>query len=149
MTRLRIPDLSVRRLGPDDVEILQSLLKLFRPREHPSLERLEFLLEQRDQLYFAAMLRKQPVGWAAGYVLPRFTHDECFLYEIDVAVPVQRQGVATAMVGAIQDWARKRGIGEIFVVTDVGNESARGLYAGSGAKPAQTESILYTWNLHP
>lgn len=147
MNRLRLPDLSVKRLGPDDVEMLQSLLTLFRPKEHPSLERLEMLLEQQDHLYFVALLRGQPVGWGIGYVLSRFQRDELFLYEVDVAPMVRRQGVATAIVGGIQDWALRRGISEIFVITEIDNESARGLYAGSGAQPDPIDSIVYTWDL--
>lgn len=147
MTRIRLPDLTIKRLGPHDVEILEALLNLFKPKQRPTLERLEHLLGQPDALYFAALLRNQPVGWALAQIISRFTVDECFLYDIAVAPIARRQGIATAMVGSLQQFASQRGISEIYALTEAAKEDARGLFAGSGAHPDPRQKLIYRWDL--
>lgn len=147
MKRMSLPDLSIRQLAPGDEKILKDLMGQFRPKEEADLLVLQSLLSRPDHVYLAALLRQKPVGWAIGYILPRFTRNELYLYEIDVAVPIQRQGVATALIGALQDLARERDISEIFVVTEGENWPAKGLYAGSGGKPSAGPCTMYTWDL--
>lgn len=147
MKRLRLPDISIRRLEPGDEPTLADLLRLFRPKEDVETVVLQSLLARADHVYLAAMLNRKPVAWAIAYIIPRFSHNELFLYEIDVAPPIRRQGVATALIGALQDWARARDIHELFVLTESENWPARGLYAGSGGTPANGSSEMYSWRL--
>lgn len=143
----KIPDLSIRRLLPSDEGILQTLLGLFRTRERPEAGRLRSLLERHDMVIFAAFLRNQPIAWVIAYIIPRFSKDECFLYEIDVVVSLRRHGIATSLINALQDWANSQGIEEIFVLTEQDNGPAKGLYAGCGGKPALSPSLLFSWDL--
>jgi ribosomal protein S18 acetylase RimI-like enzyme len=56
----------------------------------------------------------------------------------------QRQGIATALIHALQSQAAADGRDVIFVATERSNTAAMGLYAATGAA-AEPDSILFTY----
>lgn len=147
MKHLQLTAFQIKRLEPDDAELLLQLLELFQPGLEPHPKRLQSLLERRDHVYLAASLGNRPVGWAVAYVLPRFSREECFLAEIDVKESQRRQGIATALINYLQDWCRQQNITQIFGLADTDKAPAIGLYAGSGGQPAEHHSQRFTWSL--
>lgn len=152
MKEHQLTDFAIRRLKPGDSEMLYTLLGLFlpeHPEQRPDEKRASQLLERRDQVFFVATLKTRPVGWAAANVLPRFNHEICWVYQIDVLPAYQRQGIATALINHLQDWCRKQNIPEVFALANQENSSSIGLFAGSGGHPSNHSKRFYSWILEP
>ena len=54
--------------------------------------------------------------------------DLCYLEDLFTDPAGRGQGVATALVGAVRDWARERGCGSVYWQTHESNTVARRLY---------------------
>lgn len=71
---------------------------------------------------------------------------EMFVYELGVAPPARRQGMATALLQALGDLARARGCYGMWVAVDVDNEAALATYAAAGATDDGTCAIRgWSW----
>jgi ribosomal protein S18 acetylase RimI-like enzyme len=132
----------IRRLGPDDVEIVLAAADLFdEPPRRDATER--FLSEPTSHLFFAFDRHRAPVGFVTGVEL---THPdkgtEMFLYELGVAEAVRRQGVGAALTRALDDLARTRGLYGMFVLTDHDNEAALRTYRSTGTRSESTQVML-------
>jgi aminoglycoside 3-N-acetyltransferase I len=105
-----------------------------------------YTARQPDDAYLAALLARDTfvaiaafaggdvVGGLAGYVLPKFeqARSELYIYDLAVAAPHRRRGVATALIGAMQRLAAERSIWVAFVQADHGDDAAIALYAKLG-----------------
>ena len=69
-----------------------------------------------------------------------------FLYELGVLPSARRQGVATALVGALEALARERGCYGMWVGVDVDNEPARAAYRRAGAPRAASPFGSFVWD---
>jgi len=136
---------SVRALGPADVTLLRSVAAMFGEafdasdtyvRAQPSAGYLEHLLGSDTFIALAAVDRDQVVGGIAAYVLPKFEQErsEIYIYDLAVAQTHRRQGIATAMIAALQRIAALRGADVIFVQADYGDDAAIALYTKLGAR---------------
>ncbi|MCU1395413.1 MAG: GCN5-related protein N-acetyltransferase [Ilumatobacteraceae bacterium] len=67
---------------------------------------------------------------------------EMFLYELAVAEPHRRRGIATALVDALGAVAREHGCYGMWVATEPDNAAALATYAGAGALPTEPAVIL-------
>lgn len=54
--------------------------------------------------------------------------DVCFLQDLFTAPQARAQGAATALIGAVTDWARSHGCGRVYWNTHESNATARRLY---------------------
>ena len=81
------------------------------------------------------------VGGLAAYVLPKFEQErsEVYIYDLAVAEPHRRQGIATALIRELQAVAATRGAWVIYVQADHGDDPAITLYAGLGTR----EEVLH------
>ena len=77
-----------------------------------------------------------PVGGLAAYVLDKFERDrrEIYIYDLAVARPHRRRGIATALIKRLIDIARERHAYVIFVQADRGDEPAIKLYESMGTR---------------
>jgi ribosomal protein S18 acetylase RimI-like enzyme len=103
---------------------------------------------QPDDAYLAALLAtdgfvalaafdgEDVVGALAGYVLPKFEQrrSEFYIYDLAVAEPHRRRGIATALIEELSRLAVARGIDGIFVQADHGDEPAIALYTKLGTR---------------
>lgn len=141
---------TVRTLGPADVPVLERMLAMFgeafgepdtyggaRPR--PAY--LEQLLGSPLFIAVAALKDDEVVGGLAAYVLPKFEQErsEVYIYDLAVAEPHRRQGIATALIRELQAVAAERGAWVIYVQADHGDDPAIALYTGLGTR----EDVLH------
>ena len=136
---------TVHRLGPGDVSTMRELLALFGEAfEEPDT----YLGAQPDDAYLEELLAKdhfialvardgdRVVGGLAAYVLDKFeqARSEVYIYDLAVAAPHRRRGVATVLIEGLKPLARARGAWVIFVQADQGDTPAIRLYESLGSR---------------
>lgn len=146
-----MPDgFSIRQLTQADVELMEPLLDMFgkafgeeqvygmaRPR--PAY--FERLLSSENFIALAALGEQGVIGGIAAYELRKFEQErsEIYIYDLAVAEACRRQGVATALIRALQSTAARRGAYVIFVQADHGDDPAIALYSKLGVR----EEVLH------
>jgi aminoglycoside 3-N-acetyltransferase I len=98
-----------------------------------------YLAELLDKPHFiavAALHDRQVVGGLAAYVLEKFeqARREIYIYDLAVAGPHRRKGVATALIQELKHIAKTRGAYVIYVQADRGDEPAIRLYESLGRR---------------
>lgn len=109
----------------------------------PSDDYLDRLLAGRSFIAIAASVAGEVVGGIAAYELRKFEQErsEIYLYDLAVAAAHRRRGIATALIGKLQEIAAARGAHVIFVQADTGvvDEPAIALYSKLGRR----EEVLH------
>ncbi len=104
-----------------------------------------FLADPHHHLLYAYDADGRVLGMVSGV---ETTHPdkgtEMFLYELSVAEDARRQGVATALVGALAGLARERGCYGMWVGTEPDNEAALATYRGAGGRD-EAPFVAFTW----
>jgi len=142
--------IEVRVLGAGDVARMRALLGMFGTAfedrstyttNQPNDAYLIELLSNRDFIAIAAYCEDRVVGGLAAYVLPKFeqARSEVYLYDLAVDQCFRRQGVATALIRAVQKEGRSRGAYVVFVQADREDEAAVALYTRLGVR----EEVLH------
>jgi aminoglycoside 3-N-acetyltransferase I len=90
---------------------------------------------------FVALDGPEVVGGLTAYELPKFEQErsEIYIYDLAVAVEHRRQGIATALIGAVQREAKRRDAWVVFVQADHGDGPAIALYTKLGMR----EDVLH------
>jgi len=135
--------ITIRNLGPEDAHILD--------RVHPDVfdntpdpSRAWAFLATRINELVVALDAGTVVGFASGTVLMHPDKPTAFfIQEVGVADAYQGQGIATKLMRRIGDLARDRGCEDIWVLTEEGNTTARGLYKKLGGVEADG-LVMYT-----
>jgi len=141
---------TVRQLTPTDLPQLESMLSLFgaafaEPETYngarPSPAYLTRLLARDHFIAVAAFSGTELVGGIAAYVLEKFEQErsEIYIYDLAVAEPHRRQGIAAAMIAELQSIAAERDTWVIFVQADHGDDPAIALYTKLGLR----ENVLH------
>lgn len=141
---------AIQILGAADVATLRLMLGMFGAAfddiaaynaSQPSDRYLERLLASDTFVAVAAMDGPRVIGGLVAYVLPKFeqARSELYIYDLAVAEPHRRRGVATAMIDELKALAVKRGIYVIFVQADIGDAPAIALYGKLGTR----EEVLH------
>jgi ribosomal protein S18 acetylase RimI-like enzyme len=109
----------------------------------PDTER--FLADPHHHLLIA-YVDDVPAGMITGVEM---THPdkgtEMFLYELSVAEPARRRGVATALVDALARIARERGCYGMWVGTEPDNVAALATYRRAGGRD-EAPFVAFTWD---
>lgn len=141
---------TIVRLTPDDDALFAGLLTMFgeafddpatyggaRPGEAYRRD----LLGDPTFIALAAVSEEQVIGGLAAYVLRKFERErsEVYIYDLAVNSAHRRQGVATALIEALQPVARAWGGYVIYVQADHGDDPAIALYTKLG----QREDVLH------
>lgn len=138
-------NIEIRRLGPGDDTVVMAAGPLFDGAPKPDAVQ-RFLADPQHHL-FVALAGGRPVGFVSGVEL---THPdkgtEMFLYELAVDQHHRRLGIATELVAALRDLARKRGCYDMWVLTDHDNDAALGTYR-KGGTDEESSHVMLTWNL--
>src|SRR5690606_14223554 len=84
---------------------------------------------------------EEVVGGLVAYELEKFeqARSELYIYDLAVAEPWRRRGVATALISELRRIARERGAWVIFVQGDYGDDPALALYDKLGVR----EEVLH------
>lgn len=140
----------IQRLGPNDIALMRGINTLFadvfEDPDHyasapPDDAWLRAQLANPATIALAALDSKAVVGALTGYVLPKLEQkrSEIYIYDLAVAVSHQRRGIATALIGHLQDMAREIGAWVIYVQADHGDDPAIALYTKLGSR----EDVLH------
>jgi aminoglycoside 3-N-acetyltransferase I len=141
---------AIRRLAPGDDARFDGMLDLFgtafdepdtygAARPGPDWRRR--LLSSDQFVALVALDGGTVVGALAGYELMKFERErsEFYIYDLAVAGPHRRRGIATALVRAFGRIARDRGGWVVFVQADPGDAPAVALYESLGTR----EEVLH------
>ncbi|HXF96162.1 MAG TPA: AAC(3)-I family aminoglycoside N-acetyltransferase [Gemmatimonadales bacterium] len=140
----------IRRLGPDDLPLMDGLLTTFGEAfeavetyggNRPGAGYLRRLLGGEYFIALAALEDGEVVGGLAAYELQKFEQprSEIYLYDLAVAAAHRRRGIATGLIQELRKIAAARGAYLIFVQADVGDDPAIALYSKLGTR----EDVLH------
>jgi ribosomal protein S18 acetylase RimI-like enzyme len=135
----------IRQLTPADTAPFASLLTVFGeafedPKTYnsarPSPAYLRRLLERDHFIALAAFDGDTVLGGLAAYVLDKFEQErsEIYIYDLAVAAPHRRRGIAAALIAELQAIAARRGAWVIYVQADYGDDPAIALYTKLGTR---------------
>ena len=135
----------IRRLGPDDVALLEAMSTMFGVAfegsdtytgARPDRQYLEHLLDGDQFIAIVALEKDEVIGGIAAYELKKFEQErrEVFIYDLTVAAGHRRQGIATAMIEETKRVAAERGAWVVFVQADRGDTPAESLYEKLGTR---------------
>lgn len=141
---------AIRRLGPADLPLLRKLNFLFgeafgEPDTYgaapPDDAYLRDLLAKEHVVALAAVADEQVLGGLVAYELEKLeqARREIYIYDLAVAAPHRRQGIATALISYLREIAARRDAWAIFVQADLGDDPAIALYAKLGLR----EDVLH------
>ena len=140
----------IRLLGPTDLSLMHQMLGMFGAAfedpagyddARPDDAWLARLLGGQSFIALAALADGAVVGGIAAHVLDKFgqARREIYLYDLAVAEPYRRRGIATALIEELKRVAKARGAYVIFVQADLGDDPAIALYSGLGRR----EDVLH------
>lgn len=143
-------EIDVRILDHGDAAAMRKMLSLFAlafeditsyASDQPDDAYLAQLLSNRGFIAVAAVHRGQVVGGLAAYVLTKFeqVRSEVYIYDLAVAPAHRRQGIATALIRAVQKEGKARGAHVVFVQADIVDAPAVALYTKLGIR----EEVLH------
>ena len=137
--------IALKLLEPGDDALMDALLTMFgeafgEPRAYgearPGKAYLRRLLGSGTFIAQAALDRGKVLGGLAAYVLEKFEQErsEIYIYDLAVAGPYRRRGIATALIEELTRIAAARGAYVIFVQADHGDDAAIALYSKLGTR---------------
>ena len=140
----------IRQLTPADLDVMDQLLTVFgeafaEPEtygaQRPGAAYLRRLLGSEPFIAIVACKGDAVVGGLAAYELVKFeqARSEIYLYDLAVSALHRREGIATALIRALQAEAARRGAYVIFVQADHGDDPAITLYTKLGTR----EDVLH------
>jgi len=102
----------------------------------PGVEYLQRLIDSPTFIAVAAFDGDRVGGGLCAYVLQKFeqARSEVYIYDLAVAAPYRRRGVATALIGLLREIAAERGASVIYVQADYGDDAAIALYTQLGVR---------------
>lgn len=144
--------IAIRECGIADRDALVALLDGVLPGWNDVLAPqasgpLAFLTDSTT-FVFGAYVDDEPAGIAWGARM-RYPNGKIasYLHELDVAEPHRRQGIATMLVGAAMDLARRSGHQKFWLSTGGHNEIAQALYESLGGDRKPRGDVNYWWEL--
>ncbi|MEZ4826071.1 MAG: GNAT family N-acetyltransferase [Bacteroidia bacterium] len=142
-------DLTIKCLVDSDLPLFLELIRLFEEvfeMENfamPPETHLQQLLRKPGFMAFVAQKNGAVVGGLTAYVLDQYYSLKplAYIYDLAVAVPLQRQGIGKALIEAINQHCREQGFEEIFVQADRVDDYALSFYRST--RPTGEEDVLH------
>jgi aminoglycoside 3-N-acetyltransferase I len=142
--------IDVRRLGPADARLMQALNALFGEAFEdletyggapPSLAYIQGLLAKEHVVALVALDGGTVTGGLVAYLMDKFeqARREAYIYDLAVAGPHRRKGIATALIRRLQQIAEASGAWVVFVQADYSDPPAVALYEKLGVR----EDVLH------
>ena len=140
-----VVDCTVRQLTPSDIPLMRGVLAMFAAAFDdyesyaaavPGDAYFRRLLGQEQFIALAETKGDDVVGGLTAYVLDKFEQErsEIYIYDLAVAAPHLRQGIATALIEQLKEIGAARGAWVIFVQADHGDDPAIALYTKLGVR---------------
>lgn len=141
-------EITTRRLTTDEVTVFQSVLALFEEvfaMKHGANLPQEYLGTVLGDPHFSVLIAEhdnQVVGALTAYTLSSYYSEKPLLYLYDLAVraTMQRQGVGSTLLKALQNYGQEIGAAEMFVQADLEDGYALDFYQKNGGTP---ESVVH------
>lgn len=145
-----MPSFTVQQLTPRDLDRFSQMLDVFGQAfgdaetygsARPTPMYIERLLASEAFIALVAIRDGQVAGALAAYELRKFERErsEVYIYDLAVAEAHRRGGIATALIGRLEEIAAARGAYVIFVQADYGDDPAIALYSKLG----QREDVMH------
>ena len=142
--------LEIHRLTPSDETLMRHLNTVFAKafnevetytQAPPDDAYLRDVLGNDHVVVLAALKGAEVVGGLVAYELHKLerARSEFYIYDLAVAEPHRRQGVATRLIERLRKIAHARGAWVVFVQADHGDDPAIALYDKLGAR----EEVLH------
>jgi ribosomal protein S18 acetylase RimI-like enzyme len=140
--------IEIRILGTHDAAVLEHVDPDVFDDPIDARRAAEFLADPRHHLA-VAVDDGLVVGFvsAVHYVHPDKARPELWINEVGVAETHRRRGLATRLLHAMFDVARRLGCAEAWVLTDRENTAAMRLYAAAGSTDLPTDHVMFTFRL--
>ncbi len=106
------------------------------------------LLSDERTILIVAFEGAAPIGFVLAHELAR-RHGErssLFVYELQVAAPQRRRGVARRLLQELRTLAQERGIARGFVLTNAANVAAMRLYESCGGRRPSDDDVLWDFD---
>ena len=139
-----MPDFQIRRLRRSDLGRMRELNQVFAtafedPKTYakkPSSRYVGRLLGSKQLVVLAALVDGAVVGGLVAYVLEKLERErsEVYLYDLAVAQPFRRRGIARGLILALKKAAKRLGAYVIFVQADRPDRPAIALYTSMGVR---------------
>lgn len=141
---------TIRRLGSTDIATMHALNACFAaafedsqqyPAGQPDDVWLGRHLAQPHIIALVAEAESAVIGGLVAYQLAKLeqAHSEIYIYDLAVAEPWRRQGIATALIDQLRSIARELGAWVVYVQADHGDPPAIALYSKLGTR----EDVLH------
>jgi len=141
---------TIQRLGPSDLPLFRGLNAVFGTAfgepdtygaQPPSDGYLRDLLGKEHVIALVALTDGVVAGGLVAYVLDKFeqARREVYIYDLAVAEPRRRQGIATSLIERLREIAATLQAWVIYVQADYGDDPAIALYEKLGVR----EEVLH------
>ncbi|WP_412060986.1 GNAT family N-acetyltransferase [Rubrivirga sp. IMCC45206] len=139
-------DFEVRLLGPDDAHVLDDLDPgVFDGPLRP--DSTAAALANPEHLLAVALVGSRVVAMASAVVITEpDKRPVLYVDEVGTAEPARRRGLATALMAALLEEARRRGCTGAWLMTEDDNATARAFYRAIGGTEAQ-RPVYITFDL--
>ena len=146
-SRKRETPIAIRVLRKGDEDVLSRVAPHVFDNPIDGALTSEFLTDARHHLV-VAIENDFVVGFASAvhYVHPD-KRAELWINEVGVAPTLRRQGVAHSLLRALFDIGRSLGCGQAWVLSDLNNSPAVGLYQSLGGRAAPCDTVMYEFPL--
>lgn len=143
--------MNIIRLTEQDRPRLSGLIKLYeqvfemKPFAVPPAEYLEALLKDPGIIFFVAEEQEKIVGGLTAHVLHSvyFASAEVYVYDLAVSAELQRKGIGSQLMTALQAYCRQQGYREVFVQADRPDQHALNFYQKTGGLPEDVIHFTY------
>lgn len=135
----------IQRLAPADTGLMRQLNAMFAEAfgdadsylaQPPDDAYFQRVLGQAHVIALVARIDGEVVGGLVAYELDKLerARREVYIYDLAVAAPHRRQGIATALIDRLRTIARERGAWVVYVQADHGDDPAIALYEKLGVR---------------
>jgi GNAT superfamily N-acetyltransferase len=142
--------LQLHRLAPQEVDAVSALARVTWQATYPALisqaqidamladryapVRIHEQLEDPQQAWWVAHQNRMPVGFAHATL----KGTDCKLDKLYVHPDKQRQGIGSALLDAVRNWARQQQAGRLWLQVNRGNAQAIAAYLKYGFRIAES-----------
>jgi aminoglycoside 3-N-acetyltransferase I len=146
-------DIAITKLTHNDTADFSDLLALFEAVFEwdnfslPNPSYLRQLLENPAFFVFVAKYDKKVVGGLTVYVLDRYDTEKklAYIYDLGVTTALQRKGIGTMLIAAVNDFCIRNGFSEAFVQAETGDTHAVNFYRTTPIR-SEMSAIQFTYS---
>lgn len=145
-------EIYIKRLSADNLDLFISLIDLFeevfemKDFRMPERGHLDKVLRSNGfQAWVALNESSEVVGGLTAYELQQYYSGRPLVYIYDLAVKsaLQRRGIGTQLIDAINEYCQKTGVEEVFVQADRVDQHAVDFYRKTGATEEDVLHFYY------